>query len=399
VRRREFIGLVGGAATAGWPLAARAQQPQTTRKIGYLDVGPASARVDRVEALRAGLRDLGYVEGKNIAIEFRWAERTEQLPDLAADLVRRNVDVIFAVSSTMVEPARRATSTIPIVFATHADPVGLGHVVSLARPGGNITGLSMVFTDLVAKELEILTEVVPQAKRIAVLFNPTTPSLPPAMKAVDVAGQRLGLQLTKVPAQAGEDFDGAFALRRAEALMVVASPLFITHREPLAELAKKHRLPAMFGSKENVQAGGLISYGADLTDLHRRAGTYIDKILKASWEQALTWLLATCSQIVVERLPCDLGQLKSDRPTRFPLADRRPVDRVTVRRDVVHAESDEVASAQLAVDREIEQCQVARVPFKLQPGSDRPHVPRPQWRLWSGELALVPHRSTRPCDW
>jgi putative tryptophan/tyrosine transport system substrate-binding protein len=285
VRRREFIGLVGGAATAGWPLAARAQQPETTRKIGYLDVGPASARVDRVEALRAGLRDLGYVEGKNIAIEFRWAERTEQLPDLAADLVRRNVDVIFAVSSTMVEPARRATSTIPIVFATHADPVGLGHVVSLARPGGNITGLSMVFTDLVAKELEILTEVVPQAKRIAVLFNPTTPSLPPAMKAVDVAGQRLGLQLTKVPAQAGEDFDGAFALRRAEALMVVASPLFITHREPLAELAKKHRLPAMFGSKENVQAGGLISYGADLTDLHRRAGTYIDKILKASWEQ------------------------------------------------------------------------------------------------------------------
>jgi putative tryptophan/tyrosine transport system substrate-binding protein len=285
VRRREFIGLVGGAATAGWPLAARAQQPQTTRKIGYLDVGPASARVDRVEALRAGLRDLGYVEGKNIAIEFRWAERSEQLPDLAADLVRRNVDVIFAISSTMVEPARRATSTIPIVFATHADPVGLGHVASLARPGGNITGLSMVFTDLVAKELEILTEVVPQAKRIAVLFNPTTPSLPPAMKAVDVAGQRLGLQLIKVPAQAGEDFDGAFALiarERAEALMVVASPLFITHREPLAELAKTHRLPAMFGSKENVQAGGLVSYAADLIDLHRRAATYIDKILKGA---------------------------------------------------------------------------------------------------------------------
>jgi ABC-type uncharacterized transport system substrate-binding protein len=217
-------------------------------------------------------------------IEFRWAERTEQLPDLAADLVRRKVDVIFAISSTMVEPARRATSTIPIV-ATHADPVGLGHVVSLARPGGNITGLSMVFTDLVAKELEILTQVVPQAKRIAVLFNPTTPSLPPAMKAVDVAGQRLGLQLTKVPAQAGEDFDGAFALmarERAEALMVVASPLFSSHREPLAELAKKHRLPAMFGSKENVQAGGLISYAADLTDLHRRAATYIDKILKGA---------------------------------------------------------------------------------------------------------------------
>src|SRR5262245_49158775 len=282
MRRREFIRFIGGAAFA-WPLATRAQQPEKIAKIGYLDLGPASARADRVEALRAGLRDLGYFEGKNIAIEFRWAERAEQLPDLAADLVRRKVDVIFAISSTMVEPARQATSTIPIVFATHADPVGIGHVVSLARPGGNITGLSMLLTELVPKELEILTEVVPEAKRIAVLWNPSTPSLPPAMKAVDAAGQRLGLQLVKVPAQASEDFDGAFSVmarERAEALMVVASPLFITHRERLAKLASQHRLPAMFGSKENVQAGGLISYSADLTDLHRRAASYISKILK-----------------------------------------------------------------------------------------------------------------------
>ncbi len=259
MRRREFLSVVGGAAAA-WPLVARAQQPEKIPKIGYLDVGPAAARADRVEALRTGLRDLGYVDGKNIAIEFRWADRTEQLPELAADLVRRNVDVIFAISSTMVEPARRATNTIPIVFANHADPVGIGHVASLSRPGGNITGLSMLLTDLVAKEMEILTEVVPQAKRIGVPFNPTTPSLPPAMKAVDVAGRRLGLQLIKVPAQASEDFDGAFALmarERVEALMVVASPLFVAHRGPLAELANKHRLPAMFGSKENVQAGGL----------------------------------------------------------------------------------------------------------------------------------------------
>src|SRR5215475_365748 len=231
------------------------------------------------------LQYLGYVEGKNIAIEFRWADRVEQLPELAADLVRRKVDVIFAISSTMVEPARQATSTIPIVFATHADPVGIGHVVSLARPGGNITGLSMLLTELAPKELEILTEVVPKAKRIAVLWNPTTPSVPPAMKAVDAAGQRLGLQLVKVPAQASEDFDGAFSVmarERAEALMVVASPLFITHRERLAKLASQHRLPAMFGSKENVQAGGLISYSADLTDLHRRAASYISKILKGA---------------------------------------------------------------------------------------------------------------------
>jgi ABC-type uncharacterized transport system substrate-binding protein len=228
---------------------------------------------------------LGYVEGKNIAIEFRWADSAEQLPELAADLVRRNVDVIFAISSTMVEPARKATSTIPIVFATHADPVGIGHVASLARPGGNITGLSMLLTDLVGKELEILTEVVPKAKRIAVLWNPSTPSLPPAMKTVDAVGQRLGVRLIKAPAQAGEDFNGAFALmarERAEALLVVASPLFITHRESLAELARKYRLPAMYGSKENVQAGGLISYSADLTDLHKRAAAYIDKILKGA---------------------------------------------------------------------------------------------------------------------
>jgi putative ABC transport system substrate-binding protein len=284
MQRRKFIALLGGAAVS-WPLAAAAQQPEKNARIGYLDVGPATARVGRVEAFRAGLKDLGYVEGKNIAIEFRWAEKVEQLPDLAADLVRRKVDVIFAISSTMVEPARQATSTIPIVFATHADPVGIGHVVSLARPGGNITGLSMLLTELAPKELEILTEVVPQAKRIAVLWNPTTPSVPPAMKAVDAAGQRLGLQLVKVRAQASEDFDGAFAVlahERPEALMVVASPLFITHRERLAELAREHRLPAMFGSKENVQAGGLISYSADLTDLHRRAASYIDKILRGA---------------------------------------------------------------------------------------------------------------------
>jgi len=283
MRRREFITLLGGAAA--WPLAARAQQPPKIARIGYLDVGPAYARADRVGALRAGLRDLGYIEGKNITIELRYAETIEQLPELAAELVRLNVDVIFAQSSTMVEPARQATGTIPIVFATHADPVGVGHVASLARPGGNITGLSMLLTDLVAKELEILTELLPQAKRIAVLWNPTTPSHLPAMKEVESAGQRLGLQLVKVPAQTVDDFDEAFAVmarERVGALLAVSSPLFITHREPLAELARRHRLPGMFASKEYVQAGGLISYGADTIDLQRRATIYIDKILKGA---------------------------------------------------------------------------------------------------------------------
>lgn len=284
MRRREFITFLGGAAV-GWPLAARAQQPEKIAKIGYLDLGPASARVDRVEALRAGLHDLGHVEGKNFIFVFRWADRVEQLPELAADLVRNNVDVIFAQSSTMVDAARQATSTIPIVFATHADPVGLGHVASLAQPGGNITGLSMLLTDLVAKELEILTQVVPEARRIAVLWNPTTPSHAPAVKAVEAAGQRLGLQLVMVPAQTVDDFDRAFALmtrERVGAFLAVASPLFFTRRVPLAEGARKYRLPGMFGSRENVEAGGLVSYGADLLDLHRRATTYIDKILKGA---------------------------------------------------------------------------------------------------------------------
>jgi ABC-type uncharacterized transport system substrate-binding protein len=166
MRRRAFITLLGGAAA--WPLAARAQQPAQVSRIGVLRLGPASAFAGRLEALRAGFRQLGYVEGKDIVFELRWAETVEQLPQLAAELVRMNVDVIFATGSVEVEPTRQATKTIPIVFATHADPVGVGHVASLARPGGNITGLTIIQTDLVAKQLEILKEAVPQATRIGV---------------------------------------------------------------------------------------------------------------------------------------------------------------------------------------------------------------------------------------
>jgi len=229
------------------------------------------------------LRDLGYVEGKNIVIEFRWAERVDQMPELAAELVRMNVDVIFASSSTQVGPARQATKTIPIVFANHADPVGIGHVASLARPGGNITGLTMLLSDLAGKELEMLTEVVPPATRIGVLWNPETPSHPPALKAVEAAGEKLGVQLLIVPARTVEEFDGAFSTMTREhvgGVLVVASLLSYSHRLLLADLTLKHRLPGMFGLKENAEAGGLMSYGADTIDLHRRAASYIDKILK-----------------------------------------------------------------------------------------------------------------------
>jgi putative tryptophan/tyrosine transport system substrate-binding protein len=301
MRRREFITLLGGGA-ASWPLAARAQQAAKVARIGYLGYGPASAHAIWVEALRAGLRDLGYVEGKDIVIEFRWAERVDQLPELAAELVRMNVDVIFASSSTLVEPARQATKTIPIVFSNHADPVGVGHVASLARPGGNITGLSILLTDLITKDLEMLHETVPQAVRIGVLWNPTTPSHIPAVRAVEDAGEKLSVKLVLVPAQTVEDFEGAFATmtrERAGGFVSVGSPLTQSYRVPLAKLALKHRLPGMFAIKEYVEAGGLMSYGADLNDVNRRAALYIDKILKGAKPADLPVEQASKYQLVI----------------------------------------------------------------------------------------------------
>lgn len=284
MRRRDFITLIGGAAT-GWPLVARAQQPATVARIGYLGLGPASAVSSRVEALRAGLRDLGWVEGKNLVFEFRWADNVDQLPGLAADLVRMKFDVIFATSSTLVEAARQATKTIPIVFATHADPIGSGHVASLPRPGGNITGLSELTTEIDAKALEILKEVVPQSTRIGVLWNPTTPSQVPGLQSVKAAGERLGLALSIVSTATVEDLDAAFASMAREnvgGVFVMPAPVTVSFRARLAELALKRRLPTIFGNKENVVAGGLMSYGVDRNDLTRRAALYIDKILKGA---------------------------------------------------------------------------------------------------------------------
>jgi len=298
MRRREFITFLGGAGA--WPLAARAQQAVKVARIGYLGLGPASAWSSRVEALRAGLRDLGWVEGKNIVIEFRWADGVQQLPEFAAELVRMKVDVIYAPSSTMVEPARQATKTIPIVFSNHADPIGSGHVASLPRPGGNITGLSEMASELDAKQLEILKEVVPQATRIGVLWNPTTPSQVPGLQSLKAAGEKLGLALHMASAATAEEFDGAFASMAREnvdSLFVMPSPLIVMQRVRVAELALKYRLPGIFSVKEAVEAGGLMSYTVDRIDLSRRAALYIDKILKGASpadlpvEQASKYLL------------------------------------------------------------------------------------------------------------
>ena len=285
MRRREFTTLLGSAAAylaTGWGLEAKLA---TIPRIGCLVFGTAADSSSRVEVLGTALRELGYVEGKNIVMETMWADTVDELPRLAAELVRRNVNVIFAPSSTEVEAVRQATHTIPIVFSFHADPVGVGHVASLPRPGGNITGLTMLLTDLSAKELEILKEAVPQAQRIGVLWNPTTPSHAPALKAIEAGAEKLRLNLRLVPAATRDDFPVAFAAmvdERADAVLVVSSPLARVERNFLAELELKHRLPAMFGSRWNVEAGGLMSYAADLDDLTRRAAVYIDKILKGT---------------------------------------------------------------------------------------------------------------------
>jgi ABC-type uncharacterized transport system substrate-binding protein len=264
---------------------AIAQQPSKVPQIGYLAYGSPAESANRVNALRIGLRDRGYVEDKNISLVFRWAETAERLPELAADLVRLKVDLIFAPTSTEVEAVRQKTKTIPIVFANHADPVGVGHVASLARPSGNITGLSVLMTELVTKQLEIMKQALPRMKRIGVLAVSTAPSTSPALHAVEAAAQRLGVQVFTVPVRRAEDLDGAFATmarERVNGFLALPSPLLRSQRAVVAELALKHRLAGMFGPKENVEAGGLMSYFSDADDLTRRAATYIDKILKGA---------------------------------------------------------------------------------------------------------------------
>jgi putative ABC transport system substrate-binding protein len=285
IDRRAFILATAGSLLAS-PLTAEAQQAAKVPQIGYLSYGSPAEAANRVRALRIGLREHGYVDGKSINLVFRWAETAERLPDLAADLVRLKVDLIFAPTSTEVDAVRQVTrTTVPIVFAGHADPEGVGHVASLARPGGNITGLSVLLTEIVAKQLEIMKEALPQMKRIGVLMTVTAPSHRPAMHTVEATAQRLGIQVLTVPVRTPEDLDGAFAMmvrERVNGFLALATPLIRTQRAVLGKLSLKHRLAGMFGPKDNVEAGGLMSYFADLNDLHRRAATYIDKILKGA---------------------------------------------------------------------------------------------------------------------
>jgi len=284
MQRREFISLLGGVAAA-WPFAARAQLPGKVYRIGFLWDSP-NAFLDALEAFRQGLRDLGYVEGWNIVIEYRWAEgKPERMRELAEELVRLKVDVIMAPSSIYTAAAKRATSTIPIIFMSHADPLGSGHVASLARPGGNITGLSLMMTETNVKGLELLKEAVPGISRLAVIFDPATPSHGPGLKAVKAAGPALGLRVQSVPVRSATEYDSAFTAivrERADAVLVLSTPLFIAGAKRLAELCLAHKLPSLFGPKHHVQEGGLMSYSPDRADLWRRGAIYVDKILRGT---------------------------------------------------------------------------------------------------------------------
>jgi len=282
VNRREVISLIGGAVA--WPLAARAQQPGMP-VVGFLNVASPEGYRPMVTAFRQGLQESGYVEGRNVAIEYRWAEgRSDRLPAMAADLVRRQVAVIAATTTPAALAAKAATTTIPIVFETGGDPIQLGLVVSFNRPGGNVTGVSQLNTEVMPKRLELLHELLPTVTAIALLVNPANPALAEAvLRASRAAVQTLGLDLHVLNASAESDFDAVFAnvtQLRAGGLVIGADAFFTSRQEQLAALALRHAVPAVYEYREFVTAGGLLSYGGSLPDSYRLAGVYSGRILK-----------------------------------------------------------------------------------------------------------------------
>ncbi len=286
ISRRSFLTTLGLGLLAA-PFAAGAQQAGKVHRIGYLSGSSSTAQRDLIEAFRQGLRELGWVEGQNIVIDYRFAEgRFDRLPDLAAELVRLKVDLIVAGPTPPAVAAKNATAMIPIVMINVGDPVGTGLIASLARPGGNVTGLTFsVGMEVVGKPLELLKETVPKVRRVAILSNPANPAHALAIREVKVAARSLGVELQLLEARGPEEFDGAFAAmakERVGALLVLADSVVFLHRTRLAELAAKSRLPAAYGFRENVEAGGLMSYGIDMRDNARRAATYVDKILKGA---------------------------------------------------------------------------------------------------------------------
>lgn len=289
IRRRQFIGLIGSAAA--WPLAARAQQTTKIPRIGYLVGGTADSLSTRtsIDGFREGLRQLGHVEGRTIAIEFAEAHgRVEKFPELAADLVRRNIDLIIAPNTPAARAARQATATIPIVGAALGDPVGDGLASSLAKPGGNVTGLTFLGPELTAKRLQLLKDTLPSIARAAAIWHPdafgerTTGEM---LRTTEIAARSLGVQIDMRAVRALGEFDAAFAWivqQRAEAVLVFPSPLLFSQQQRIAQLSLQHRLPSVFNDREFVQLGGFMAYGPNIAELARRSATHVDRILKGA---------------------------------------------------------------------------------------------------------------------
>jgi len=303
MRRREFISLLGGAPAA-WPLVARAQQPAMP-VIGFLDSRSPDGMTDRLRAFHEGLKDSGYVERENVAIEYHWAENQfDRLPELAAELVRQQVAVI--VASGGIAPAlaaKAATTTIPIVFLAAEDPVRLGLVASLAKPGGNLTGINFFNAELTAKRLQLLREMVPGAARIAVLVNPANATTTETtLRDVQPAARAMGLQIQVLNASTNREIDAAFATfvrERPDAVFVGIDPFLISRRVQLAQLATLHQVPAAYALREFAEAGGLMSYGTNIADAFRQIGVYAGRILKGAKPADLPVVQSTKFELVI----------------------------------------------------------------------------------------------------
>ena len=302
MKRREFITLLGGAAASvSLPFAAHAQQSRKVPRIGVLLPGTPASFSLRTKAFLEGLRDLGYLEGQTIEIEWKWGQdRVEGLPELAAELVRRNVEVIVTGGTPAAKALKGATGTIPIVMAIIGDPVAAGLVDSLARPGGNATGFSIVAPDLSGKRLELLREIVPNVSPVAVMLNTRNPQSQFELKETQTAARALGLRLHPIQVSPDDTLEQAFAAMSnasARTLIILTDPIFFSQRKSIVDLAARHRLPAMYFFQEFAKEGGLVSYGPSDLDLYRRSATYVDKILKGA----------------------KAGELPVEQPTKFEL--------------------------------------------------------------------------------
>jgi len=302
MRRREFLGVLGSTAAA-WPIAARAQQ-NAMPVIGFLNPASFEGSADRVRGFRQGLKETGFVESENVVIDYRWADnQLDRLPALAAELVQRRVAAIATTAPPSTFAAKAATTTIPVVFLVAEDPVGLGLVTSLARPGGNLTGINILSAELVEKRLELLREVLPAATRVAVLVNPANAAITErTLQALEPAARAMRLQVQIVNAGTSREINAAFATfvsERPDALFVAGDPFFGSRRVQLVNLSSRHAIPATFSLREFAEAGGLMSYGADITDAFRQVGVFVGRVLKSARPADLPVLQSSKFQLVI----------------------------------------------------------------------------------------------------